>query len=72
MHHIALEGNQRAAAAAYTHIVVDKNFEFIFGVIQGQQPLEEFRKKWSWLLNEYSNEHIWKLLFRLEDKLILF
>lgn len=66
MHGRALEENLRAAAAAYTHIVVDKNFEFIFGIIQGQQPLEEFREKWSWLLNEYSNQHVWILLFRLE------
>lgn len=59
-----LEDYQKTAAAAYTYIVVDKNVEFIFGIIQSQQPVEEFRKKWSWLLNEYSNQHSWILLFR--------
>ncbi len=56
-----------------THVVVDKEFEFILGVIQGHQLLEEFRKKWGWLLNEHSNEHIWIFLFRLEEnKLVIF
>lgn len=52
----------------HTHIVVDKKSEFILGVIQSHQSLEEFRKKWSWLLDEYSNQHIWILLFVLEEK----
>ena len=68
MHGGAPEENLRAAAAVYTHIVVDKNFEFIFGIIQGEQPLEEFREKWSWLLNEHSHQHVRILLFRLERR----
>lgn len=58
------------AAAAHTHVVVDKNSEFIFGVIQSQQPMEEFRQKWSWLLDEYTDQHIWILLFILEERQI--
>lgn len=65
VHCRSLEVNRRAAAD--THVVVDKYFKFIFGIIQGQQPLEEFRKKWSRLLNEHSNQHVWIVLFRLEE-----
>lgn len=49
---------------------MDKNFDFIFGVIQSQEPLEEFRKKWSRLLDEHSDQHIGILLFIVTDRLI--
>lgn len=55
-------------AAACTHIVVNKEFQFIFWIVQSQQPLEKFRQKWSWLLYEHSHQHVWILLFRLEER----
>lgn len=35
------EANLRAAA--HTHVVVDKYLKFIFGIIQSQQAVQEFR-----------------------------
>lgn len=63
-----MKKEKKTVAAVYTHIVVNKNSEFILGIIQGEQPLEEFRKKWSWLLNEYPDHHVWILLFRLKGR----
>lgn len=61
---------KKRRAAADTHIVVDKKFKFVLRIIQSQQPLEEFREKWSWLLDEHSDQHIWILLFRLVERQI--
>lgn len=62
--------NLRSPTDVYTHIVVDKKFEFIFGVVQSQQSLEEFRKEWGWLLDEHSDLHIRILLFIVEERQI--
>lgn len=47
-----------------THAVVNKDVQFIFGIIQTQEPVEELWQEWSRLLDECTNSHLWKFLFR--------